>query len=108
MDQFTPEEYQAGKVFLFDKEKDWTSFDLVNKLRLSLRNEFGIKKIKVGEHFDHARLQTHLGRMEIQDRFKDKKEEWQNSYKKESQLKVSMENMHKEMETMVESFIGIR
>jgi tRNA pseudouridine55 synthase len=46
MDQLTPEDYQAGKVFLFDKEKDWTSFDLVNKLRLSLRNELGIKKIK--------------------------------------------------------------
>ncbi|MDA3822941.1 MAG: tRNA pseudouridine(55) synthase TruB [Bacteroidales bacterium] len=48
MEYTNPEEYLAGKVILFDKEIDWTSFDVVNKLRISLRNELGIKKIKVG------------------------------------------------------------
>lgn len=48
MEYTLPEEFIAGKVILFDKEIDWTSFDVVNKLRVSLRNELGIKKIKVG------------------------------------------------------------
>ena len=42
------EEFVDGKVVLIDKEMEWTSFDVVNKLRISLRNELGIKKIKVG------------------------------------------------------------
>jgi tRNA pseudouridine55 synthase len=42
------EEFVEGKVVLIDKEMEWTSFDVVNKLRISLRNELGIKKIKVG------------------------------------------------------------
>mgnify|MGYP006283594835 CR=1 FL=1 len=40
--------YQEGKVLLLDKELNWTSFDVVNKLRVSLRNCLGIKKIKAG------------------------------------------------------------
>jgi tRNA pseudouridine55 synthase len=48
MEYTNPEEYLAGKVILFDKEIDWTSFDVVNKLRVSLKIELGIKKIKVG------------------------------------------------------------
>jgi tRNA pseudouridine55 synthase len=41
-------QYIEGSIILIDKEIDWTSFDVVNKLRISLRNELGIKKIKVG------------------------------------------------------------
>jgi len=41
-------EFINGRILLIDKEKEWTSFDVVNKLRVSLRNELGIKKIKVG------------------------------------------------------------
>lgn len=41
-------QFIEGAIILIDKEKDWTSFDVVNKLRVSLRNELGIKKIKVG------------------------------------------------------------
>jgi tRNA pseudouridine55 synthase len=44
----TAEEYIAGKVLFIDKELDWTSFDVVNKVRITLRDELGIKKIKVG------------------------------------------------------------
>ena len=48
MTHFTPEEFINGKVLLIDKEIGWTSFDVVNKLRVSIRNYLGIKKIKVG------------------------------------------------------------
>jgi tRNA pseudouridine55 synthase len=41
-------EFLEGKVILIDKEIDWTSFDVVNKLRRSLRTELDIPKIKVG------------------------------------------------------------
>lgn len=48
MEGYTAEDFIAGKVIHIDKEIDWTSFDVVNKIRISLRNELGIKKIKVG------------------------------------------------------------
>jgi tRNA pseudouridine55 synthase len=40
--------FEEGQVLLFDKPVYWTSFDLVNKVRIMIRSEFGIKKIKVG------------------------------------------------------------
>lgn len=44
----TIEEYQSGKVLLIDKPLNWTSFQVVNKLRWEIRQAFNIKKIKVG------------------------------------------------------------
>lgn len=44
----TLEEIQNGKVFLIDKPLDWTSFDVVNKIRWNIRKAYQIKKIKVG------------------------------------------------------------
>ncbi|MDO8928567.1 MAG: tRNA pseudouridine(55) synthase TruB [Bacteroidota bacterium] len=41
-------DFLKGEVLLFDKELDWTSFDLVRKLRNILYKVTGIKKIKVG------------------------------------------------------------
>ena len=41
-------DFQKGEVLLFNKELDWTSFDLVRKLRNFLSRETGIKKLKVG------------------------------------------------------------
>lgn len=41
-------DFQKGEILLFDKELDWTSFDLVRKLRNFLCRETGIKKMKVG------------------------------------------------------------
>ncbi|MEN0050536.1 MAG: tRNA pseudouridine(55) synthase TruB [Bacteroidota bacterium] len=35
-------------MLLVDKPKEWTSFDVVNKLRSTIRKKLGIKKIKVG------------------------------------------------------------
>lgn len=48
MDYKNPEIYQEGTVLYLDKPLTWTSFDLVNKIRQSLKYTLGIKKIKVG------------------------------------------------------------
>jgi len=44
----TAEDYINGHVILIDKPLDWTSFQVVNKLRWLIREKYGIKKIKVG------------------------------------------------------------
>ncbi|MCU4176861.1 tRNA pseudouridine(55) synthase TruB [Carboxylicivirga sp. N1Y90] len=40
--------FVAGQVLLVNKPLEWTSFDVVNKIRFSLKRYLGIKKIKVG------------------------------------------------------------
>ena len=42
------EDYLSGQVLLIDKPLNWTSFQVVNKLRWEIRQAFNIKKIKVG------------------------------------------------------------
>lgn len=42
------EDYKEGQVLLIDKPLEWTSFQVVNKIRWHIRQRFGIKKIKVG------------------------------------------------------------
>ena len=44
----TEEDYKNGQVLLVDKPLNWTSFQVVNKLRWEIRQAFKIKKIKVG------------------------------------------------------------
>ena len=44
----TLEAYQEGKVLLIDKPLEWTSFQVVNKVRWLIKRHFDIKKIKVG------------------------------------------------------------
>ncbi|WP_025664429.1 tRNA pseudouridine(55) synthase TruB [Aquimarina megaterium] len=44
----TEQNYKDGQVLLIDKPLQWTSFQVVNKLRWLIRKNFGIKKIKVG------------------------------------------------------------
>ena len=44
----TVEEYLEGQVLLIDKPLEWTSFQVVNKVRWLLRKEFNLKKLKVG------------------------------------------------------------
>ena len=48
MDFSRPETYLDGAVLFMDKPLTWTSFDVVNKVRKSLRYYLGIQKIKVG------------------------------------------------------------
>ncbi|UKN00903.1 tRNA pseudouridine(55) synthase TruB [Paracrocinitomix mangrovi] len=37
-----------GEVLLVNKPLEWTSFDVVNKLRYTIKHKIGVKKIKVG------------------------------------------------------------
>lgn len=41
-------EFAIGSTILVDKPFEWTSFDVVNKLRWHLRKKLGVKKLKVG------------------------------------------------------------
>lgn len=42
------DQFKDGQVLLIDKPLNWTSFQVVNKLRWEIRNRFNFKKIKVG------------------------------------------------------------
>jgi len=42
------EDFTNGKVILIDKPLNWTSFQVVNKIRWAIRRKFNLKKIKVG------------------------------------------------------------
>lgn len=44
----TAEDFQNGQVLLFDKPLNWTSFQLVNKVRWLIKQQCDLKKIKVG------------------------------------------------------------
>ncbi len=44
----TEQDYKDGQIILIDKPLQWTSFQVVNKLRWLIRKNFKIKKIKVG------------------------------------------------------------
>lgn len=45
---FSKEEIEEGQLLLIDKPLEWTSFDVVNKIRYSIKRAYGFKKIKVG------------------------------------------------------------
>lgn len=42
------DDFKNGQLILIDKPLNWTSFQVVNKLRWLIRKKFNIKKIKVG------------------------------------------------------------
>ncbi|APG60998.1 tRNA pseudouridine(55) synthase TruB [Christiangramia salexigens] len=46
--KITAEEFKTGQILLFDKPLNWTSFQVVNKVRWLIRKSCKIKKIKVG------------------------------------------------------------
>ena len=48
MNKLSQADFQAGEVLFIDKALNWTSFDVVNKIRYLLKQHLGIKKIKVG------------------------------------------------------------
>jgi len=41
-------DFKEGQVILIDKPLNWTSFDIVNKIRYTIRHKYNFKKIKVG------------------------------------------------------------
>lgn len=45
---FSKEAFLEGKLLLIDKPLHWTSFQAVHKIRWLIRNQFQLKKIKVG------------------------------------------------------------
>jgi len=48
MDSVKRSVFEEGQVLLVNKPVYWTSFDLVNKVRIMIRSTFGIKNIKAG------------------------------------------------------------
>ena len=44
----TAEDFQNGQVLLIDKPLNWTSFQVVNKMKWLLKSKFDLKKIKIG------------------------------------------------------------
>ena len=42
------ENFLSGEIILIDKPLEWTSFQVVNKIRWIIKSTYGIKKIKVG------------------------------------------------------------
>ncbi len=46
--KLTDQDFKDGQILLFDKPLEWTSFQLVNKVRWLIRKNRNIKKIKVG------------------------------------------------------------
>ncbi|MFC5048030.1 tRNA pseudouridine(55) synthase TruB [Aquimarina hainanensis] len=44
----TEQDYKDGQVILIDKPLEWSSFQVVNKIRWHIRKKFNLKKIKVG------------------------------------------------------------
>ena len=46
--EYTVEDFKNGQVLLIDKPLNWTSFQVVNKLRWHIKKHFNLKKIKVG------------------------------------------------------------
>lgn len=44
----TENPYLEGKILVVDKPLNWTSFDVVNKIRYAIKDRYKIKKIKVG------------------------------------------------------------
>ena len=46
--KFTPQSITEGELLLIDKPLEWTSFQVVNKIRWALKRKFDIKKLKVG------------------------------------------------------------
>ncbi|MBI9034662.1 MAG: tRNA pseudouridine(55) synthase TruB [Bacteroidales bacterium] len=41
-------DFKAGELLLLDKPLEWTSFDVVNSIRVNIKRQLGIKKLKVG------------------------------------------------------------
>lgn len=48
MEQNEKMDFKAGTLLLVNKPLEWTSFQVVNKIRHALRKALGVKKIKVG------------------------------------------------------------
>ena len=65
---YNAESLLEGELLLIDKPMGWTSFQAVNKIRWHLKNETGLKKLKVHElHLEHCTL--HYNMLEVFDHY---------------------------------------
>jgi len=48
LSNLSKEDFESGVILLINKEIDWTSFDVVKKIKNLLKKKFRFKKIKVG------------------------------------------------------------
>ena len=48
IESVTLDDIRNGKIILIDKPIEWTSFDVVKYIRISLQARLKVKKIKVG------------------------------------------------------------
>lgn len=48
MSQHTNYTFRKGEIIVVDKPLNWTSFDVVNKIRWKLRKKYDLKRFKVG------------------------------------------------------------
>ena len=48
IEDYTEEDFLAGKILLVDKPKAWSSFHAVNALKWAIRKKFNLKKLKIG------------------------------------------------------------
>jgi tRNA pseudouridine55 synthase len=46
--QFESKNFLEGVLIVIDKPLEWTSFDVVNKIRFAIKFKYGVKKCKVG------------------------------------------------------------
>ncbi len=44
----TAEDFLEGQILLINKPLNWTSFDVVKKIRAIIKKKFNLKRIKVG------------------------------------------------------------
>ena len=116
--------FQEGEVLLINKPLNWTSFDLVNKIRYLIKKNLGIKKIKVGHAGTLDPLATGLvvicvGRKtkEINEMMNDDKiyeakirlGAWTPSYDLETEIEKEMPYEHitlSDIESVANDFLG--
>ena len=46
--------FDSGAVLVVDKPLNWTSFDVVKKIRYEICKHYSLKKIKVGNKTDYV------------------------------------------------------
>jgi len=48
LDQINPKDFREGVLMAINKPLQWTSFDVVNKIKVAAKYKWGIPKIKIG------------------------------------------------------------
>ena len=96
-------DFLGGEILLFDKDLEWTSFDLVQSVRNTLCRKMGIKKMKVGHAGTLDPLAT--GLMILCTGKATKKIEALQQQEKEyvATLKLAPQHLHFDMETEEDS-----